>query len=380
MIIDYDYILKRIDFLINESRKDQQLITFYGKTKSSLSVWIRKTFFPFYRPIRPYFIGMKQLKQYEKEIQLPFLHPIALNFMEYFFVENQRPHFDTSIYFEENDDNNIIDFIDNRIKCIIAGLKRTVITAIQKEDIRNKEYIDSKIEKGKDDFYYLKLKGENEYILPVKSFTTDVFIHHYGLKELTEEQKIYIENKDFLDIGAFCGDTSLVFLNYNPHKIYAYEPVKSTYDVLIKTIQKNKINKIDPINKGMGEKNDVMKIYSNVESAACSSIVYNQSTSNSQQKIIEEQIEIDTIDRECNDKKIGLIKMDIEGFEYYAIKGGLKTIQRDKPILLISIYHTAKDFFEIPPMIRNVCPEYKFKYMDIYPSNPIADKIIIGYT
>jgi hypothetical protein len=38
-----------------------------------------------------------------------------------------------------------------------------------------------------------------------------------------------------------------------------------------------------------------------------------------------------------------------------------------------------KYFFEILPMIKSVCPDYKFKYMDIYPSNTIADKIMIGF-
>ena len=92
-----------------------------------------------------------------------------------------------------------------------------------------------------------------------------------------------------------------------------------------------------------------------------------------------EKIEVTTIDTECKDKKVGLIKMDIEGFEYFAIKGGLETIKRDKPVLLISIYHTGKDFFEIPPMIKSCVSEYMFRYLDLMPSSPITEKILVGY-
>jgi len=379
MIIDYDYFLKRIDFLIETSRQNQNKDTFLGKIKLKIPVWMQNILMPFYRMIRPYYLGIKQIRNEREMLQIPFLHPVALNFMEYFFIEHQKVSFDTSNYFEANQDNDIIDFFDNRIGCVIAGLKGKLKTNIQKEDIKNKKMIDSQVKEGKDGFYHLQIKGENEYILPVNSFSSDVFIHHYGLKNLPNEQKQYIENKDFLDIGAFCGDTCLVFLNYKPNRIYAYEPVANTYNLLLKTIQKNNLNTIIPVKKGIGEKKEKINIFSNDFDAACSSIVFNQSTSYSQQNVNEEQIEIVTIDDECKNKKIGLIKMDIEGFEYYAIKGGLNTIKRDKPILLISIYHTAKDFFEILPMIRNIAPDYKFKYVDIFPSNPIADKIVIAY-
>lgn len=42
--------------------------------------------------------------------------------------------------------------------------------------------------------------------------------------------------------------------------------------------------------------------------------------------------------------EIGLIKVDIEGAERNFLKGAKKTICEQKPILLISIYHSAEDF------------------------------------
>jgi FkbM family methyltransferase len=52
-----------------------------------------------------------------------------------------------------------------------------------------------------------------------------------------------------------------------------------------------------------------------------------------------------------------LIKMDIEGSEFNALKGGEKTIRMAKPVLAISIYHKSKDLWEIPLWINEVMPD-----------------------
>ncbi|HBC93028.1 MAG TPA: hypothetical protein DCZ10_09055, partial [Pelotomaculum sp.] len=44
---------------------------------------------------------------------------------------------------------------------------------------------------------------------------------------------------------------------------------------------------------------------------------------------------------------VGLIKVDIEGTEREFLKGAKQTIMSKRPILLISIYHTADDFLDI---------------------------------
>jgi len=378
MIIDFNYILKRIDFLINENRQNLNENASSSKTKSTALKWAKRILSSFYGDFKLYYIGIQQIKHSKKEIQIPPLNLIALSFMKYFFVENRNFSFDTSLYFDESQNKDIMNFFDNRIRSTVAGLGSIKKTVVQEENLQIEKFINGKVQKDSAGFFHLKLHDENEYILPIKYFAPDVFVRHYGLKELSDELKNYITGKDFLDLGAFYGDTCLIFSNYKPRRIYAYEPVKSTFDLMIETLHKNNIDIVVPINKGVGEEKDIITIFSNDSDAAASSIVYNQG-SNSQDKISEEQIEIVTIDEECKDRKVGLIKMDVEGYEYYAIKGGIKTIQRDKPILLISIYHTAKDFFEIPPMIRSVCPDYLFRYMDISPSTPITDKIILAY-
>ena len=160
-------------------------------------------------------------------------------------------------------------------------------------------------------------------------------------------------------------------MQYNPSKVFAYEPVSTIFEKLNKTLKINNISpeKVIPIKKGIGNKIEEMNIYIGGDA---SSLTHQKRTTT------EEKIELSTIDAESKNKNVGLIKMDIEGFEYYAIKGGLETIKRDKPVLLISLYHTGKDFFEIPPMLKAAVPEYKFRFLDNMPFQ-LSEKILMAY-
>ncbi len=53
------------------------------------------------------------------------------------------------------------------------------------------------------------------------------------------------------------------------------------------------------------------------------------------------------------------IKMDIEGSEPSALRGGTLLLKEKKPILAICAYHLKEDLITIPQIIKSVNPEYK---------------------
>lgn len=59
------------------------------------------------------------------------------------------------------------------------------------------------------------------------------------------------------------------------------------------------------------------------------------------------------------DKKVDFIKMDIEGAEERAINGAKTLIQKDHPILAISIYHNFSQFVNVVNMIKKLEPRYE---------------------
>jgi FkbM family methyltransferase len=70
---------------------------------------------------------------------------------------------------------------------------------------------------------------------------------------------------------------------------------------------------------------------------------------------------LDSLDIE----RVDFIKMDVEGSELAALKGGETTIRRCKPRLAISLYHRFEDFFTIPLWIDSLKLGYRL-YLDHY--------------
>jgi FkbM family methyltransferase len=302
-------------------------------------------------------------------ISYPPMHPMAKDFICYCLTEDI--HFDTTEYYPDEDVPTIIEYIDNRIKSVLSYPSQRM-NENQLKNQQHCELLRSKV-KRKTGYYFL-LHEEKQYVF--SNFAeVATFDHHYGLKSLPETVKKYIREKDFLDIGAAEGDTALMLLQYNPRKIYAYEPVSKSHQKL-QVNSKIGGDKIFPVKKGIGDKETSMEININPANEGANTVQKNLSI---EFPSITERIDITTIDSECKDKNVGLIKMDIEGFEYYAVRGGLETIKRDKPVLLISIYHTGKDFFEIPPLLKSNVNEYKFKIIDNFPPHPIAEWVLIAY-
>ena len=66
---------------------------------------------------------------------------------------------------------------------------------------------------------------------------------------------------------------------------------------------------------------------------------------------------------------VTLIKADIEGFEQKALRGAAEHIRRDRPKLLISVYHNNEDLWKIPRMIDSFAEGYRF-YLR-YKSSPV---------
>lgn len=72
------------------------------------------------------------------------------------------------------------------------------------------------------------------------------------------------------------------------------------------------------------------------------------------------EVEADSLDNILPCERVDYIKYDVEGSEREAIQGSHKTIEKYSPALLISLYHRSEDIFELPLMLHEKYPEYKF--------------------
>lgn len=158
---------------------------------------------------------------------------------------------------------------------------------------------------------------------------------------------------NFIDCGAFDGDTIRELYKHcgKVENIFLFEPCVENLDLLQNYVTTNQSNLADHVVLfpcGVWDKIEQLRFAS--ESAAASSISAEGDT----------LIQGVAIDEVLFGFDPTFIKMDVEGAELQALFGAATTIKRCTPTLAISVYHSLSHFWEIPELIKNLNPEYRF--------------------
>ncbi len=157
-----------------------------------------------------------------------------------------------------------------------------------------------------------------------------------------------------LDGGAFKGDSATDMLSALPNlkQIIACEPDPKTF------------KKLELFSQG-----DIARgIVKPVETALSDTVGYSESVTsgsrgsgitgkNRRAKVSE--VRLDTIDNIIGNDRVDYIKLDVEGFEKEAILGASKTLERESPILSVSVYHRTDDIWYIPRLVKEKLGEYR---------------------
>ena len=305
-----------------------------------------------------------------------YFHPgereaLAKLFSDAMNREDSAQRFSALISGLDNESRNTVSDIIHRMGMIADGNKslQDVYTQREQEEfVRMNDEFSSKIVKLNDNLYYY-----NGYYLPVNQFDSSVFYSKYAIDELTTLDSV--RNKHIIDAGGYVGDTALLFSSYTDKSIHVFEASPSNMDIIRETIRLNQLENIVPISKALGEKSGTAT-FSLGERNSCNSLVERPGY-NYPNHIEVPVITLDDYVRE-NNLEVGLIKVDIEGGEQLLLKGAVETIRTQHPILLISIYHSANDFFEIKPMIEKMCDKYTFRIIKPANSAIVIETILLA--
>ena len=305
-----------------------------------------------------------------------YFHPgereaLAKLFSDAMNREDSAQRFSALISGLDNESRNTVSDIIHRMGMIADGNKslQDVYTQREQEEfVRMNDEFSSKIVKLNDNLYYY-----NGYYLPVNQFDSSVFYSKYAIDELITLDSV--RNKDIIDAGGYVGDTALLFSSYTDKSIHVFEASPSNMDIIRETIRLNQLENIVPVSKALGEKSGTAT-FSLGERNSCNSLVERPGY-NYPNHIEVPVITLDDYVRE-NNLEVGLIKVDIEGGEQLLLKGAVETIRTQHPILLISIYHSANDFFEIKPMIEKMCDKYTFRIIKPANSAIVIETILLA--
>ena len=210
------------------------------------------------------------------------------------------------------------------------------------------------------------------YILPCNYYNIGTYSDKYGIDKLECLSKI--KNGNILDLGAFVGDSALMFSKITSGEVYAVEAQKKNCEIIREVIALNNANNIKIFQSAVGDKEGSATFYYN-ETSNWGTFCPLESREYSQ-----EEITVTTVDAivEKNNLKISVIKADIEGMESDMIRGAVNTLKEQKPTLLLKIHHTPRDFFEIKPFIESLKLGYKFKIHKQVDGNILIGTLLIA--
>ena len=188
-----------------------------------------------------------------------------------------------------------------------------------------------------------KLSGRMKFLLDAYSQRDDIY-------SLVNGKAIKIA----IDAGAYNGDTVREAKSFvsTLEKVYAVEPDNRNFKKLLKYSEAECEISVVPINAaawcettdgqffGSGNRN------SSVNSTA--SFEHRESA-----------VSLVRLD-EITDEKIDYIKFDVEGAESEALIGSERIIERNRPTILVSLYHRSRDIFDIINTLKSKYPDYKF--------------------
>ena len=209
---------------------------------------------------------------------------------------------------------------------------------------------------------FLKRKLESKSLEFLKKFPTPMVVvsHEYIGNEIAidglYEQRILLnlfealqifdfqfKSGSALDVGANIGNHSRFFSEIF-QTVYAFEPDPFIYEIL--NLNTRLFPNIKTFKFALGEFDSVGQISGSLSNLGGSRInrnPINMTKMENQSLIQSHEIEIKTLDSlESTFDNLKFIKMDVEGYEEYVIKGGINLISKLKPI--IAFEQSFQDF------------------------------------
>ena len=278
-------------------------------------------------------------------------------------------------------ENLIKDLDDDSVETVLYFLNR-IIKLYRKSDnhlkyMNSKEISDNKfmIEKEnmvldfEDYQYYDGMKLTNKINMSYKARQNFSNIHSYELLFNKYMKDIDISDKNILDIGACYGDTSIFLATKTNKIVYSFEPVKKTYNFLLETIELNQSKNIIPFNLGISNQVGNSQIYIPTYEGGIDLTSASITNTFNKENAIIENISLTKVDNFVEEKNIevGFIKVDIEGEEQKFLEGAKRTIIKQRPYMVISIYHNESDFFDIKPIVESYDADYGFNIVKMIP-------------
>ncbi len=187
-----------------------------------------------------------------------------------------------------------------------------------------------------------KIGLKSKVVTPQKPYQFDgfsMYLDAYDTLQLTTTGKFEVTETAtilgfvtpdtvMLDIGANMGYYSVrVGQLASRGKVFAFEPDPGNFATLSKNLALNNITNVQPINAALSNKPDTLRLYKHPFNVGDYRL-YNDGD-------FTEFVDVPTVKvDDVVDQRIDLIKIDVQGFEYFALKGAERLLGTYKPVVV----------------------------------------------
>lgn len=176
-------------------------------------------------------------------------------------------------------------------------------------------------------------RGGRKWALSPQDYSNyDLF--WFGAKDrwdLYHVERLLPDNATVFDVGANFGYYSVMLASKKngASQCFSFEPSPTTYRMLEENIRLNNLSNVSAFQMGLSD------------TVGTAAIKVGDGNSGATFLTEGDGIRTTTLDAFCAEhpevKSIDFIKLDIEGFEERFLRGGLKTLQRTHPVILIEL-------------------------------------------
>ena len=208
--------------------------------------------------------------------------------------------------------------------------------------------------------------------------SAELLVHGSHEPDTTKFVSKYLkENIVCVDVGANIGYYSTLYSKIvgRNGKVLAIEPSPVNFGYLKENLELQNFDNYLVFNCASGDKECSVRFLMDKRANKCM-IVQDESESSNNPDIISVPVrKIDDIIDESKVERVDFLKMDVEGYEWFAIQGALKTIRTFRPSIQIEI-HFNKLGHEITQKILNILKNenYQIIYHDIRSDQRLSDE------
>ena len=196
-----------------------------------------------------------------------------------------------------------------------------------------------------------------ELNIPTTLTEASVLYYHHGLRHTDLPVDLFKSRfaaKDIIDVGAAIGDSAYIFHKfYQSRRIHSFEPGFHRLPLLRDFVARHQLDRVSLIEAALGPEKGTL--------------AGGEPVLTMDDYVAEHGI------------PVGLIKMDVEGFENTVLAGAGRTLREQKPILIVSMYHDGNQFFDLLPQIQALQPEYQFAVRKIDDRSPVYETTLFAW-